>query len=272
MCSYCLIPFTRGKQRCLSHTIVLNNIKDLINSGFKEIVLTGVNTAGYCDGTVTFLNLLQQIDALPGEFRIRISSLEPFQINDEIIAVLTNNKNRWCQAFHLCLQSANNDVLQQMNRKYTVEEFIKLVEKFRHKSPLCSITTDYIVGFPTETKEQFEDGCANLKILRLANLHIFPYSIRRNTVAAKLKSIVSSTEKTNRSKIIAKLNAELKHEYLMQFIGKKVAVLYEKHNDNGMQTGDTEYFFKVYKKSTENLKNKIIIETVLDVNDDGVIV
>ncbi len=147
MCSYCIIPFARGKQRSKKLSLIIDEIKDFRQRGFKEIVLSGVNTAGYLDHEGhTFYDLLKAINTLEGDFRIRISSLEPFQISDEIIDLITHNKERFCSHWHICLQSGSDHVLKAMHRKYSIEEFKTLVKKIRANDPLVSISTDYIAS------------------------------------------------------------------------------------------------------------------------------
>jgi threonylcarbamoyladenosine tRNA methylthiotransferase MtaB len=204
-CSYCLIPFVRGKQRSLSDEIVVKTIENFRDHGFKEIVLTGVNTSGYHYKDVDFLSLLKKVNEISGDFRIRVSSLEPFQINYKIIDLITENKSRFCQFFHLCLQSANNEILKSMNRKYTIQEFEDLVAYIRKKSPDASICTDYIVGYPTETEEIFNSSLEELEKISFSDMHIFQYSKRDQTPAAHLKSLVSDTVKKQRYKIVEKL-------------------------------------------------------------------
>jgi threonylcarbamoyladenosine tRNA methylthiotransferase MtaB len=202
MCSYCLIPFARGSQRSLNHSKVLELINNLIKHNYKEIVLTGVNTAGYNDGVMNFYELLGAINSMKGNFRVRISSIEPFQLNKKILDLILNNKNRWCQHLHICMQSANNEIIKDMNRRYTVESFTKLCQYIRSKNSLFSITTDYIVGYPTETNPRFNNSLNNLQKISFSDMHIFPYSHRNGTVASKIKSVVADAEKTKRFKMI----------------------------------------------------------------------
>jgi threonylcarbamoyladenosine tRNA methylthiotransferase MtaB len=205
-CSYCIIPRVRGKQKSADNKLIIDNIKQLATNGYKEIVLTGVNTGGYKYKNINLFNLLKQINEIDGEFRIRISSIEPMQIDDQIIDLIIFNKHRFCQHLHICIQNANDEVLKQMNRHYLVTNFIKLVNKIRDRNPLFSITTDYIVGFCTETLEQFKDSIENLNKIRFSNIHLFPFSSMKGTKAFDFKNIVSNTERTRRFKILSELN------------------------------------------------------------------
>ncbi|MDR2636312.1 MAG: tRNA (N(6)-L-threonylcarbamoyladenosine(37)-C(2))-methylthiotransferase MtaB [Mycoplasmataceae bacterium] len=270
-CTYCIIPYVRGKQRSLSHKIIIEDIKKMIDKNIKEIVLTGVNTSGYDDGKINFYELLKKINKMDGDFRVRISSLEPFQINEKILDIITNNKKRWCQSFHLCLQSANDEILKEMNRKYAFDSFKQLCMYIRKKSIDASITTDYIVGFPTETNERFSDGCKNLESLKLSNIHIFPFSSHKNTPASKLKNIVSDTQKSLRFKVIENINKKNRNAYLHSMINKTANVLFEQTKDKQYQNGHSEYFFKVYVKTTKDLSKKQSCVKLQKIFRDGVL-
>ncbi|MDR1850826.1 MAG: tRNA (N(6)-L-threonylcarbamoyladenosine(37)-C(2))-methylthiotransferase MtaB [Mycoplasmataceae bacterium] len=257
-CSYCIIPVARGRQRSLDPTIIVKDIKKMVKNSIKEIVLTGVNTSGYNYEGVSFYDLLKMVDAIKGNFRIRISSLEPFQLNDKIINLLTKNKERFCQAFHICIQSANNEVLKTMNRKYSVEQFVKLCEKIRANSPLASITTDFIVGFPSETTKQFEDSASNLNKIKFANIHIFPFSLHNDTAAAKIKSVCDEKRKHSRYKTIEGFNNIYKKKYLKLFINKTVDVLFEHSKSTSIQSGKSQYFFDVFVLTKKNLQGQML--------------
>lgn len=266
-CSYCLIPLARGRQRSLHHDKVIELIKQVVNKGYKEIVLSGVNVAGYSDKEWNFYKLLITINSLTGNFRIRISSLEPFQINNKIIDLITSNPNRWCQQLHLCIQSASDNVIKDMNRAYAVSDFMKLCQYARSKNPLISLTTDYIVGFPTETVTFFNISLKNLKKIKFCNMHIFPFSNRKNTKASTLNNSVSDTEKHRRFKMINILNKKMQLNYLKQFVGKKVKVLFEKSNESNIQVGHSEYFFKVKIKSNKFLTGQLLKVKIKTLNN-----
>ncbi|MDE5952873.1 MAG: tRNA (N(6)-L-threonylcarbamoyladenosine(37)-C(2))-methylthiotransferase MtaB, partial [Malacoplasma sp.] len=153
MCSYCIIPFSRGRQRSNDLQTIINEIETLVDEGFKEIVLTGVNTAGFLDKDKNnFFDLLFAINQIKKDFRVRVSSVEPFQINDKIVNLIASNPKRFCQHWHICLQSGSDSVLAKMNRRYTVTEYEQLINKIRTINPNTLFTTDYIVGFPSENE------------------------------------------------------------------------------------------------------------------------
>ena len=257
MCSYCLIPYARGRQRSLDHHKVLNTVVDLVNKHFYEIVLTGVNTAGYKDKGYNFYDLLKDIDKLPGDFRVRISSIEPFQITKQIINLITKNKNRWVQEFHLCLQAADDTILKAMNRKYTIKQFKDLCNYIRLKNPLASITTDYIVGYNNETDKIFNNCLNNLKQINFSFMNIFPYSVRKNTKGSYETNQVDANTKFMRVKKVQTLADQCTKNYLDNFINKKVKVWFENSHQKNIQTGHSQYFFKVFVKTTKNLQHEL---------------
>ena len=257
MCSYCTIPFARGRQRSAKADNIIKQVKDFVERGFKEIVLTGVNTAGYDDGETNFYQLLKKIHALPGNFRIRISSVEPFQITDEIIELITLNQDRFCNHWHLCLQSGSDAILDKMNRKYSCEQFMTLVKKIRKLSPTACISTDYIVGFPTETEADHKKSLQFLKDVGMSFCHIFTYSKRKNTAAARLKDL-NGTIKHNRFIEAETLNKQLYKDYLSQFINQEIEVIFEKY-ENGVYVGKSSEYSKVLVRTNqEGLVNQFI--------------
>lgn len=259
MCSYCSIPFTRGKQRSANKQKIINDIKQFVANGFKEIVLTGVNTAGYLDKDGNnFYDLLKSINEINGDFRIRISSLEPFQITDEIIELITKNNKRFCRHWHICLQSGCNKTLTNMNRKYSTIQFEELINKIRLIDPLVSISTDIIVGFPSETIEDFDESYNFIKNIQFSFLHVFPYSKRRNTAASRMKDINNPKLKKQNEQKMLNLSKELKKIYLKKFINQEIEVLFEKY-DNGYLIGKSSQYFEVCLKSNnKKLLNHII--------------
>ncbi|MGL4948703.1 MAG: tRNA (N(6)-L-threonylcarbamoyladenosine(37)-C(2))-methylthiotransferase MtaB [Mycoplasma sp.] len=270
MCSYCSIPFTRGKQRSATKEVIINQIKELVKMNYHEIVLTGVNTAGYLNGDDDFLSLLKTINELDGDFRIRISSVEPFQISDKIIDIIMNNKKRFCNHWHLCLQSGSDEILEMMNRKYSLNQFRELVNKIKIKNPDVSITTDLIVGFPTETNEQHLSSMNFIKEIEFSSCHIFPYSKRKGTAASHFNDLHGSLKKERMDEAI-KINKELLKNFLNKFIGKEVEVIFEENN-NGVFIGKTSEYIKVLCNSEKEIEiGKIYNMKVLSVITDSLI-
>lgn len=270
MCSYCIIPFSRGKQRSETCENILTQIKNLVSQDYKEIVLTGVNTAGYLDveGN-TFFDLLNKISKLNGDFRIRISSVEPFQINENIINLVTENKKRFCQHWHICLQSGSDSVLKDMNRKYTTDDFYKLINKILVKSPDTNFTTDYIVGFPTESFDDQKKSIEFLNKICLYDMHIFPYSKRNGTKSSFLNSIDEKI-KNERLREIQSICILNKRKNLKRFLNKNLEVLFEKKNSNEEYwSGYSNQYCRVYVNSKNNLENKLKKVKILKITFDG---
>ncbi|GAA5414728.1 tRNA (N(6)-L-threonylcarbamoyladenosine(37)-C(2))-methylthiotransferase MtaB [Ureaplasma ceti] len=256
MCSYCIIPFTRGRQRSKSFEIILKEIQILVENGYKEIVLTGVNTAGYQFEDKVFYDLLKAIYELPGNFRVRVSSVEPFQISDEIVKLIAGNPHRFAQHWHICLQSGSDAVLEKMNRKYKTAQFRELIQKIKAINPRTAFSTDYICGFPTETDADHETSLNFLREIGFFKIHVFPYSQRSYTPAAKMKQVLAIT-KTNRVQDVIKLSEELLNQYLKTFIGQEVEVLFESDHFGDVYKGHCSEYFLVAAKSDHDIVNQI---------------
>ncbi|MGL5246043.1 MAG: tRNA (N(6)-L-threonylcarbamoyladenosine(37)-C(2))-methylthiotransferase MtaB [Mycoplasmoidaceae bacterium] len=269
MCSYCIIPFSRGRQRSKKLKILIKEI-DKLKENYKEIVITGVNTAGYDDGKHNFEKLLEEINKLEGNFRIRISSVEPFQITDKIVDIVTSNPKRFCQQWHICIQSGSNKVLKEMNRKYSSDKFYDLICKIRDKSPNSTFTTDYIVGFPTETEEDHLESMEFLKKIKFLDMHIFPYSKRKMTAAFKLKCINSNIQK-RRIREITELKNNIRKEILESFIGSEMDVVFEKSCSSFFQNGFSSEYIKVLVRTKEDLTGQYKRVKIEKITLDGVI-
>ncbi|XQP55391.1 MAG: tRNA (N(6)-L-threonylcarbamoyladenosine(37)-C(2))-methylthiotransferase MtaB [Mycoplasmoidaceae bacterium] len=268
-CSYCEIPYARGQKRSMPHKHILSLIKDYVKYGYKEIVITGVNTSEYKDGNYTFLDLLIDINKISGKFRARLSSLEPFQMSEKMIDIFASNKDRWANQLHLCLQNANNEILHAMNRRYTIEQYISFVKYIRSKMPNIAITTDYIVGFGNETQKQFEDGLKNLKKLNFANMNVFIYSRRHGTVADRqFKKDISPLTCRDRYNKVVDLKNKCQYNYIKTFVGKTLEVLVEK-SKTPLMHGYSSEFVKVLFNSSKNLRNKLVKVKIQQVKQDG---
>lgn len=254
MCSYCIIPFTRGRQRSKRFDLIIQEIQILVTNGYKEIVLTGVNTAGYQNGDHDFYDLLKTIHQLPGNFRVRISSVEPFQISSEIVELICLNPQRFAPHWHICLQSGSDAVLEKMNRKYTTKQFQDLVSSIYRLAPHTAISTDYICGFPTETEDDHQQSLAFIKEIGFYKLHVFPYSKRSFTPAARLKQVNDSI-KTQRVSDVIKLSDELGKEFVKKYKNQIVEVLFEKEISPHTYSGHSGQYFEVTAYSSSNLVN-----------------
>lgn len=238
-CTYCIIPYLRGTIRNKDLNDAISEINTLVNNGFKEIVLTGIHTGSYPE----LVKLIHEISKNDKLERIRISSIEATEINDEFLNELKNNK-KICNHMHIPVQAACDNTLKKMNRKYDMNKYKEIINKIREVRPDINITTDLIVGFPTETEEDFLESYNNAKEIKFGKIHVFPYSKRDGTVAAKMKSVVTDVDKKERTHKMIELSNKLENEYYNKFIGKNLSVLVEEVFDKYC-TGHTDNYIKV---------------------------
>ena len=238
-CTYCIIPYLRGNIRNKDFDIAVSEIKSLVNNGFKEIVLTGIHTGSYDRLT----ELIHEISKLDGLERIRISSIEATELDDDFLNELKNN-NKICNHLHIPIQSGSNDVLKKMNRKYNLDEYENIINKIRSIRPNINITTDLIVGFPTETQDNFKESLDTVKRIKFGKVHVFPYSKRDGTGAAHMKNIVSDNDKKLRTHKMIELSNKLEEEYYNKFLNQEVNVLVEEVFDNYC-IGHTSNYIKI---------------------------
>ena len=266
-CSYCIIPYTRGRIRSRKEEQVYDEVKRLAGLGFKEIILTGIHVLAYGKdlGDTDLIQLLQRVHDIEGIERIRMSSIEPIAINERFIDALSRMP-KVCHHFHLSLQSGSDSVLRRMNRKYTTKEYAKSVEDLRVLWPDVALTTDIIVGFPGESDEEFEETLEFVKRVQLAQIHIFPFSPREGTPAAKMKQQISPEVKEKREKQLAAVEKALREAFMKQAIGREMDVLFEKHHE-GYVAGYTSNYLRVQvrgDKALENTIHTVKIEKLLD--------
>ena len=258
-CSYCIIPFVRGKCRSKDKDTVIREITNLVNNNYKEIVLTGIHTGNYgVDLGLSFSTLLEEILTIPNLKRLRISSIEITELDDKFLNLLQNNI--LCNHLHIPLQSGSNKILKLMNRKYTKEEFKKYIEKIRKIRPNISITTDVIVGFPNETEEDFEESLEFIKDINFSKVHVFPYSKRDGTKAARMNGHINGTIKKERTKKLLDLSNHLEEAYYQNNIDKKEKVLIEKI-EQGYAYGHTSNY--LYLKLQGNYQKNNIYEITI---------
>lgn len=285
-CSYCIIPYARGRVRSRDVDSILKEIEAISKQGIKEVVLTGIHIASYGKdfsdekvkeyrekygykgdykkfdpkddlhtGGFRLIELLEQIEKVTDIERIRIGSLEPKLINEEFVKRLSNLK-KICEHFHLSLQSGCDETLKRMNRRYTVEEFEESANLLRKYFKDVKLTTDIIVGFPGETDEEFNKTYEFLNKIKFYKMHVFKYSIRKGTVAEKMPNQVDGKTKEERSKILIELSNKNEEEYNQQLIGKVVDVLFEERKKDYFE-GHTKNYIMIKVKTTENLQNEI---------------
>ena len=256
-CSYCIIPYARGKVRSKDPDLVIDEVNNLIKEGHKEVVLTGIHTGHYgADINYSFATLLNRLVKIKGLVRLRISSIEITEITDEILDVLKNNPNL-VSHLHIPLQSGSNTILKLMNRKYDKEYFIDKINKIRNIRKDISITTDVIVGFPSETDELFNETIDTIKKINFSKIHVFPFSLRKKTKAESIPNHVDDVTKKNRVKVLVELSNKLENSYMNQFINKTVLLLPEVYKE-GYLIGHTDNYLKIRVKGSHELLNKIV--------------
>jgi threonylcarbamoyladenosine tRNA methylthiotransferase MtaB len=239
-CSYCIIPYVRPhvSSRPIEH--VLDEIRRLVDHGYREIVLTGIHLGHYGvednrhkpkDQWLRLSTLVRQIAALPGDFRIRLSSIEATEVTRELIAVMAEHPQRIAPHLHICLQSGSDAILRRMRRRWSSRLFIDRCRHFRESLDNPAITTDIIVGFPGETEADFEATCRTSRDCGFSKIHIFPFSPRKGTPAAQMTDQVSPLIKADRCDRLAEIEKQLRHEYFQSLLGRRLTVLIEGHSD-----------------------------------------
>ena len=280
-CSYCIIPYTRGRIRSRDIDEIEEEVTKLVSKGFKEVVLTGIHLTSYGvdNNKGSLLEVIMRLDKIEGLQRIRLGSLEPRVITEEFAKTLSSSK-KICPHFHLSLQSGCDTVLKRMNRKYTTQEYYDKCCILRKYFNNPAITTDVIVGFPQETEEEFEATKVFLEKVHFYEMHIFKYSRRKGTVADRMEGQVDEKVKTQRSAILLELENKMSKEYRQQHIGKTEEVLIEEIvSENGKDyfMGFTPDYIRVKIACDTALDNSEYINTIKKVymkelNDDGIVV
>lgn len=260
-CSYCIIPYVRGRVRSKPECEAVKEIRALVESGIKEIVLSGIHLDRY--GTETnesdLTSLLEKLNAISGEFRIRLSSLDPVYITEDTVKRLSV-LDKLCKHFHLSLQSGSDKILKAMNRKYTAAQFKKAVELIKKYMPYSSVTTDIITGFPGETEEDFQNSVETVRYCGFLKAHIFPYSERPGTRAAKMDNSVPKSVRNERAIRLIKEADKASEKYIEGFLNKEVSVLVEEIKD-GKAYGYTENYIYLQIED-EKLKEGDVVKAI----------
>lgn len=272
-CSYCIIPYARGHIRSRRPESILEEVKQLAKNGFKEIVLTGIHVASYGKdlGDTSLIDVIELVHGVEGIKRIRMSSVEPKTLSDEFIQRLIKLP-KICRHFHLSLQSGCNETLKRMNRKYSTEEYIRVVKRLREVYPDVAITTDVIVGFPGESEEEFNCTVDFIKSVDFSAMHVFKFSPKEGTPAAKYKNQVAPNIKEQRSKVITAIAAERKMAFENRFLNKTMDVLFEFMIDaqKNIYEGHTDNYIRVFAVSDQNIKGMILPVELKAINEDYV--
>lgn len=261
-CSFCTIPLARGTSRSMAPEKIKKEFTNLIESGYKEIILTGVNVGDYGKKfNANLFNLLSDLITIEGEFRIRVSSIEPNLLSDEIIQ-LTAKSDKLCKHFHIPLQSGSPQVLKAMQRRYTASDYENLIRKIKDQIPDCGIGVDVITGFPGETESEFIKTHNFLRDLPISYLHVFTYSERPDTLAITLNGSVDISERKRRTRILRILSQKKRNEFITRMIGKKLEVLFEGSHHQEFMRGFSSNYIRIevpVKPELVNTFTKVLV-------------
>ncbi|OGU81089.1 MAG: tRNA (N(6)-L-threonylcarbamoyladenosine(37)-C(2))-methylthiotransferase MtaB [Stygiobacter sp. RIFOXYA12_FULL_38_9] len=280
-CSFCTIPLARGKSRSAKADEVIKEFNQLLAADFKEIILTGVNVGDYTstlnginveqeheqDQEVDLYALLRKMLTVQGNYRIRISSIEPNLLNDEILDLAASD-SRMCNHFHIPLQSGSTKILKLMQRRYKTDDYKNLIYKAVEKIPNLAIGVDVIIGFPGETEEDFLETYAFLRDLPISYLHVFTYSERPNTKAIEMPGEVDHIERKKRSSMLRILSEKKKHEFYQSMIGKELIALFEHEDHNGVMKGFTSNYVRIKAPFNSELINKFVHVKIAEVDEN----
>jgi threonylcarbamoyladenosine tRNA methylthiotransferase MtaB len=274
-CTYCIIPYTRGPIRSRHPQEVLEEARRLAGAGFKEIVLTGIHLASYgmdlrneLEG-ISLVSLLEGLNSIEGLARIRLGSIEPNFITPEFVDGIQKLR-KVCRHFHVPLQSGSDTVLKRMNRRYTTEQYSQAIGMIRQSFPDAAITTDVMVGFPGETDTEFEETVSFVQKIGFSRLHVFQYSRREGTPAAKFPNQVPARVKDERSRILIDVGHRMARRYMERFVGRVEEVYFEQESPYGPQSyeGYTQHYIRVVANSQGDLKGQILKVLLKEVRDD----
>jgi threonylcarbamoyladenosine tRNA methylthiotransferase MtaB len=277
-CTYCIIPYVRGRSRSRSISDIVQEVKGLVSNGYKEVVLTGINIGDF-DGAPQegenpsrLSDLIRAVDAIDGLSRIRVSSIDPDEIDEDLADAILNGK-RTCHSMHVVLQSGSNVILKRMNRKYTREIFLDTVEKLLRSSPDFTFTTDVIVGFPGESEVDFQDTLGIMEQVRFVKVHMFPYSERKRTRAALYPNKIPVQTINERKQKLLRLAEKIAFDRRAQFVGRTMAILTEKDEGlmDGLISGHTENFLSVCMPKADVHPNTLIEVELIENSPKGLI-
>jgi threonylcarbamoyladenosine tRNA methylthiotransferase MtaB len=261
-CTYCIIPYVRGRSRSRPLDEIVSEVQGLIQGGFKEVVLTGINIGDYDGGPerpTRLADLVRAIDVLPGLERLRISSIDPDEVDEDLLSAVTQGQHT-CPSMHIVLQSGSNAILKRMNRKYNREVFLSTIDRLREANPDFTFTTDVIVGFPGETERDFEETLDMISHVRFAKVHMFPYSPRQRTRAALYPNQISSEVIQERKQRLLRRAEEVAFALRAAYVGRTMSVLFESADPErpGCLSGHTENFLPVTVETTSIQPNTLL--------------
>jgi threonylcarbamoyladenosine tRNA methylthiotransferase MtaB len=254
-CAYCIVPYVRRIEKSIPPDEVIKQVKQRVADGYKEVVLTGTRIGAYDSNGLQLKDLIERILSETEIPRLRLSSLQPQEISLELLKLWQDN--RLCPHFHLSLQSGSDSILKRMRRRYTTGEYEKTIALIRATVPKVAVTTDIIVGFPGETDEEFRESLDFCRRLNFARIHVFPFSPRSGTEAAQMPGQIPEKVKKERTRLMLALAEESLQHFREQFTGEELDVLWEKQTGQGVWSGVTGNYLRVYKKDSRDLSNKL---------------
>lgn len=268
-CTYCIIPYVRGRSRSRPISEILKEVEGLVSNGYKEVVITGINVGDF-DGGGRLADLVRAIDQVKGLERLRISSIDPDEVDDDLADAVLKGKTT-CPSMHIVLQSGSNVVLKRMNRKYTRQIFLETFDKMQKRNPDFTATTDIIVGFPGETEADFQETMEIVEKVKFAKVHMFPYSPRKRTRAALYPDRVPIEVIKRRKQELLRLAEKTAFELRQKFIGRTMSVLLENEEKEGMISGHTSNFLRVWIPKGNWMPNQIINVEMIGNEPDGLV-
>ena len=272
-CSYCIIPYARGRVRSRKPEHIISEICKIAEEGIKEVVITGIHIASYgkdFKDDYKLIDLLEEIHKIEEIQRIRLGSIEPLLITEEFVNRL-EKLPKVCHQFHLSLQSGCDETLKRMNRRYTTEQFKEITQILRKTFEDTILTTDIIVGFPGESEEEFNNTYTFLKEIKFYKMHVFKYSPRKGTKAAVMPNQIDGNKKEERSRKLIALSSQNEKEYNESYIGKEVEILFEEEKD-GIWQGHSKNYILAHYKTSENMENKIVKLKCITAKEEYIIV
>jgi threonylcarbamoyladenosine tRNA methylthiotransferase MtaB len=269
-CTYCIVPKVRSHEYSLSASLIIEEAKQKVAHGYKELVLTGTKVGSYRDSSTDLKDLAQLILTSTGIERLRLSSLQPSEIPSEFLALWQDE--RLCRHFHLALQSGSETVLQRMRRSYSLDQYQRTVNLIKEKIPDVAITTDIMVGFPGESAEEFEQSYSYCQQAGFANIHVFPFSARPETAAAGMPDQIKDKVKQERNQRMLELSRSSRRRFYEQFLGQTMPILWEKENSPGssIYSGLTANYIRVFAHSEKPLSNEITPVKLVEFHNQGI--
>ncbi len=260
-CTYCIVPYARGRERSRNLEETLADFKQLVAAGFREIVLSGVNICNYKCGKTDLVGLIERLLEVPGDYRIRLSSTEPGPIVPALVRCMAKNPEKICAFLHLPLQNGSERILKEMGRKYTAQEYAAMIADARKRIPDLHLGTDLIVGFPGETESDFAESCAFVKKIGFSNIHVFPFSPRQGTPAEKMPGRVVGDELNKRLEILKEIKNGSVAAFAESMLGRREVVLVETRRDKGICEGWSGNYVKIRFKG-ENIEPKTLVPVI----------